>query len=273
MGSMASWFKTSSHAEGVDFDKKNYPLFQVAVLQWRGAIFISLSDDPPDIESTFERGSDRIENWPMQDLLVGHTWRKTMQCNWKIFWENFNECLHCPNIHPELSELVPMYGRRISYFRDHPRWQDFEHESGSAYRGGLRDGAKTWSLSGSPIAETFADLSEEEIARGHSYFVSLPSVYIAAHVDYMRTVRILPLGAEETEIRVEWLFTKETLSRDDLDLTDIVEFTKLVMTQDAQASEMNQKGLRSNRYQQGVLMPEEHYVKSFQDWVKGQLTK
>ena len=53
-------------------------------------------------------------------------------------------------------------------------------------------------------------------------------------------------------------------------MADITEFTKLVMQQDAEASELNQQGMHARRFEQGVLMPEEHYVKGFQDWVRAQ---
>ena len=263
---------TTSHAEAPDFDKADYPLFEVSVREWRGGIYVSLATDPPDFEDGFARGSDRIENWPMAELVVGHRWRKTMACNWKVFWENFNECLHCPNIHPELCQLVPIYGRRISYFRDEPNWPLHQDSNEAQYRGGLRDGAETWSGSGQVNGVRFDNLSEEEIARGQSYFVSLPSVFIAAHVDYMRTVRILPLGPEQTDLEVEWLFPRETLDLKDFDIDDITEFAKLVMLQDAEASELNQRGLRALPFEQGVLMPEEHYVKIFQDWVRERMT-
>ena len=262
---------TTSHAEAADFDKSDYPLLPISVKQWRGGIFVSLAEDPPELDQSFERGADRTENWPLQNLVVGHRWSKLMQCNWKIFWENFNECLHCPNIHPELCDLVPIYGRRISYYRDTPNWQEHENSTDPRYAGGLKEGAHSWSFSGNASGETFADLTQEEIERGQSYFVSLPSVFIAAHVDYMRSVRILPLGPEQTEIEVEWLFPPATLERADFDLADITEFAILVMQQDARASELNQQGLHSLRFDRGVLMPEEHYVKGFQDWVREQI--
>lgn len=259
---------TSSMREPVDFEKSDYPLYEVAVQEWRGAIFMSLADEPPELTSSFERGSDRIDNWPMESLVVGHRWSKVMQCNWKVFWENFNECLHCPNIHPELCDLVPIYGRRISGIRDAPEWQVHNDSDDPKYAGGLRADASSWSTSGTTCGPTFPDLTPQEIARGQSYFVSLPSVFIACHADYMRTVRILPLGPEQTAIEVEWLFQPETLARDDFDLEDVTEFAILVMMQDAAASELNQQGLHARRFEQGVLMPEEHYVKDFQDWVR-----
>ena len=261
---------TSSKYDPVDFDKADFPLLAVALQEWRGGIFVSLAENPVDLASGFERGSDRIEHWPMESLQVGHRWSKTMQCNWKVFWENFNECLHCPNIHPELCKLVPVYGRRLTAVRDAADWQDYGDSEDPKYAGGLREGAQSWSMSGQACGPVFPDLTPAEIERGQSYFVSLPSMFIACHADYMRTVRILPLGPEQTEIEVEWLFPPETLARDDFDLADVTDFAILVMQQDAEASELNQQGLHARGLEHGVLMPEEHYVRDFQDWVRRQ---
>jgi len=35
---------------------------------------------------------------------------------------NYNECLHCPGVHPRLSQLVPIYGRGLLEERDDPNW-------------------------------------------------------------------------------------------------------------------------------------------------------
>ncbi|NMM44232.1 aromatic ring-hydroxylating dioxygenase subunit alpha [Rhodospirillaceae bacterium KN72] len=259
---------TSSLAEAADFDKADFPLYPVHVQEWRGLVFVCLGDDAPDLRDSFERGSDRIEHWPVEDLVVGYTWRKVMKCNWKTFWDNFNECLHCPNIHPELCDLVPIYGRRISGQRDDPHWQDTAESGDPRFVGGLKEGAQSWTSDGVALREPFPNLTPEEIARGQSYFISAPSVFIACHVDYMRSVRLLPLGPEETEIEVEWLFLPETMERPDFDLSKVTDFAILVMQQDAEASELNQEGMRSRRFTEGVLMPEEHWLKRFQDWVR-----
>ena len=30
-----------------------------------------------------------------------------VEANWKILIENYNECLHCPTVHPELVAVIP----------------------------------------------------------------------------------------------------------------------------------------------------------------------
>ena len=254
------------------FDRADWPLYPVAIAEHRGFVFVNLAgEEAGPFEEAFGEEMAPLANWPLEALAVGHRFTKTLRCNWKVFWENFNECLHCPNIHPELVELVPIYGRRISYFRDEPGWVEHADDPDPRYRGGLRAGAETWSDSGRLAGEAFAGLTPEERQRGQSYFVSLPSLFIAAHADYMRTVRVLPLGPEETELEVEWLFAPATLARDDLDLDGVYAFGERVLLQDAEASELNQRGLHARGFAHGVLMPEEYHVKAFHDWLRMQI--
>ena len=70
----------------------------------------------------FDLPLNRLDAWPLEDLVVGHVLSKTIESNWKIFWENYNECLHCPGVHPKLSSLVPIFGRGLLEERDDPEW-------------------------------------------------------------------------------------------------------------------------------------------------------
>ncbi|TIV94737.1 MAG: hypothetical protein E5V77_16905, partial [Mesorhizobium sp.] len=83
----------------------------------------------------------------------------------------------------------------------------------------------------------------------------------------MRTVRLAPLGPEQTELTAEWLFAPEALGKTDID--NIVAFGTQVLEEDAAICEVNQKGLRSIRHEVGVLMPEEYELHRFHNWVRG----
>lgn len=251
------------------FDPTDYPLYDVAVRDWRGFIFVNLmGKHAAPFEQSFDRDSERVDAWPIESLIVGHTFTAAMKCNWKVFWENFNECLHCPNVHPELCELVPIYGRSIMTDKDDPSWQDHVASNDPRHKRGLRPGATTWSRDGKAHGPEFDVLSESERRAGMTYVTSLPSCFLVGHVDYMRLVRLRPLGPELTELRAEWLFTPEMLAAPGFDLKNITDFATLVMQQDADACELNQMGLRSIRHEQGVLMPEEYALKGFHDWVR-----
>jgi Rieske 2Fe-2S family protein len=266
--------RTSSLAKPEGFDPADYPLYDVAVSEWVGFVFINLAgDDGPSVEESFDRDSARLDHWPLEDLEVGHSYRKVLDCNWKLFWDNFNECLHCPGVHPELCSLVPIYGRAIMAEHDDPRWREHGAQDDPRYKGGLRHGAATWSTDGHSQGATFQGLSEEEVRAGQTFVTCLPSVFVVAHVDYVRSVRLRPLGPERTELVAEWLFPPETLANPDFDPAKVIEFPTLVMEQDARVCELNQQGLRALRHETGVLMPEEYILKRFHDWVRAELER
>ncbi|MHB8476175.1 MAG: SRPBCC family protein, partial [Steroidobacteraceae bacterium] len=119
----------------------------------------------------------------------------------------------------------------------------------------------------------FAGLSEADRKAGYVYMTGLPSVFLVGHVDYVRVVRLRPLGPELTELRVEYLFSPQTLADPQFDLRNVVDFTNRVMTEDAQVCELNQLGLRARPHIRGVVMPEEYVVRQFHEWLRAELAR
>jgi Rieske 2Fe-2S family protein len=202
----------------------------------------------------------------MDSLRTGHRLDKEIDCNWKIFWENYNECLHCPGIHPELCDMVPVYRDGIMSPEEAQGWS-----AESLRPSALKDQAVTWTMTGAPCGPEFPDLSATERANGHNFVTIYPTMYIVAHVDYVRAVSLMPLGPERTRLSAVWLFPQETLAQPRFDPGAVAEFATIVMEQDAEACEMNQRGLRSERYGHGRLMPQEFDIAKFHNWVRGQL--
>jgi Rieske 2Fe-2S family protein len=242
-----------------DFKKEEQGLFEVAVKEWNGFVFVCLADDPPDFRSVAD-----LDNWPMRDLVTGHVMVKEIACNWKIFWENYNECLHCPGIHPELSAMVPVYGKGYMAANEAPDWTP---ETAMPTHQ-LKDGAGTWSMTGALCGPAFPGLTREQLAAGSHFVTLLPTMYVVAHADFVRAVSLTPLGPERTELRAEFLFAPDTFAAPGFDPKPVVDFATLVMLQDGAACEMNQRGLHSSRYSHGTLMPQEFEVHRFHDWIR-----
>jgi len=72
---------------------------------------------------------------------------------------------------------------------------------------------------------------------------------------------------------IEFLFLPETLADPARDLRGAIEFTDLVMSEDAAICELNQRGLHALPHRSGVLMPEEYVVREFHNWVRSQLSR
>lgn len=253
-------------------DSAERGLYAVALKEWRGFVYVNLGDPGRAFSDNFNGNVDSVAHWPLETLQAGHRITKRLRCNWKIFWENYNECLHCPSVHPGLSSLVPIYKRGIMEERDDPNWRAHAANPDPSYKGGLRAGASTWSVDGRSLGHEFPDLTAEERRIGYHYMTSLPSHYLVAHVDHVRSSRLLPLGPEETELTIEWLFPPATLADPSIDVRNAFAFSEQVMAEDGAVCEINQRGLRSARHE-GVLMPEEYDVYRLHEWLRAQLAR
>ena len=87
------------------FERSDYPLRQAACHVWDGHIFINLADNPPPLSSQLHDLPARFAPWKMADLRVVHRAEYDVKANWKLIVQNYNECLHCPVIHPMLNRM------------------------------------------------------------------------------------------------------------------------------------------------------------------------
>ena len=247
-----------------DFDRSAHGLRPVLLRLWNGFVFLNLSADPGDIWS--DVGLHTLDTWPMDSLVTGHVWETDIACNWKTFWENYSECLHCPGIHPELCDLVPLYGRGIMSPPEAPEWTPDGPEIPL-----MKAGATTWTADGQPCGPIFPTLTPADLKAGYGFASLWPSGYVVAHIDYVRSVRVVPLGPERTRLIAEWHFSPETLAQPGFDAADVAAFAKIVMVQDGEASEMNQRGMRSPAFKAARLMPEEYDIHRFHQWIRAEM--
>ncbi len=265
--------KTSSIITPKNFKKSNLGLIKVKMKIWNGLIFLNFNNKSKwSLKKTFVdyayEYAPEFEKLEVDDYKVGYVWKKTINCNWKIFWENYSECLHCPNLHPELSDLVPIYSRRMVDITDDPQWKKLIKNPHPKFQGGLREGSETWSTDGSAQGHKNKYLEDQKDFQGYVYMTTWPSMFLAVFTDHIRLVRVLPLSSETTEITSEWLFKKETIKDKKYDMKKVVDFAVTVMEQDGEACELNQKGLHNPSIKSGILMPEEYEIKNFHDWLK-----
>ena len=243
-----------------DFNKADHGLHKVHHRLWSGLIFLSLAETPPELAPDI--GLNALDNWPMDALVTGHSLTRDLACNWKVFWENYNECLHCPGIHPELVDRVPVYQKGIMSPAEAK-----DYAPGAPQPAALKAGTQSWTPDGAPCGPEFPDLTAAERAAGFTFATLYPTMFIVAHCDHVRLVRLEATGPETTRLTAQWLFSAETLAQPGFDAEHIASFTTLVMEQDAAACEMNQRGLRSSRFRCARLMPQEFDIHNFHRWV------
>lgn len=256
---------STAHARPTaDFRAADHGLVPLHLRLWAGFIFLSAAAQPPDLWADVPLTT--FDNWPMADLQTAHRHEAEIACNWKVFWENYSECLHCPGIHPGLCAMVPVYRQGVMAAPEQAGWAE-----GDAAPPALRPGAESWTPTGAPCGPAFPGLTDAERRAGHSFVTLWPSAYVVAHVDYVRSVRLVPLSPTRTRLIAEWHFAPETLAQDGFDAAAIAAFAQTVLDEDAAAAEMNQRGLTSPAFAHARLMPEEYEIHRFHRWVLSRL--
>ncbi|HEV8195987.1 MAG TPA: aromatic ring-hydroxylating dioxygenase subunit alpha, partial [Gemmatimonadales bacterium] len=93
--------------EVAGFSKADYPLHQAALAEWEGFLFVNIAREPVSFEESHAALIGRFARFGIPGLKVGHQVSYDVPANWKLIFQNYNECLHCPVIHPELSARMP----------------------------------------------------------------------------------------------------------------------------------------------------------------------
>ena len=253
-----------------DFRRENHALYGVAVDTWGGYLFVNLTEKPATgLAGFLGEEAKHVQRWPLADLVSVHRETTALTCNWKVFWENYSECYHCPGIHPELCRVMPLYREGLLSYADS---RSLPQGAAGDTRPRVGPGLTTWTLDGRSSLPLIEGPSAEDREPGVVFASFTASFFIVAHPDYVRSVRILPRGPERVELTVDWLLPAGVAEAHPQELERLYALGRLVVAQDGRACELNQRGLKSRRHREGVLMPQEHALKEFHDWLKDRLS-
>jgi len=248
-----------------DVDRVERGLIAVHLREWLGYAWVCLADDPPSFEqdvlaAAVERLGDlaAIEAYRIEDLRVGRRITYDVQANWKLIIENFMECYHCATIHPELTEVLPEFagGFAAQYYVGHGA--EFSSD------------AEGFTIDGSAGFDTLPGVAEDQDRRYYAITVK-PTVFINLVPDHVIVHRMFPLSAQRTMVECDWLYAEDVV-RERRDVTHSVELFHRVNEQDFEACERTQPAMSSRAYADGgVLVPAEHHIGAFHDWLRSRL--
>jgi Rieske 2Fe-2S family protein len=234
------------------FDAGAHGLVSMPVRDWHGWLFadpsgaaVPLEEHLGDLEATVAPyGGTRLR------MAAAHTY--DVAANWKVVVENYQECYHCSNIHPELCRVSPPEsGENI--------------ETGGSWVGGwmdLRRDAATMSLDGASHGVMIPTLDAHQ-QRTVMYAAVLPNLLLSLHPDYVMSHRLVPLAGDRNRITCSWAFPPEDDAVEGFDPSYAVDFWDLTNRQDWSACESVQRGIGSPHFRPGPLAPEEDGVYHF----------
>ena len=210
--------------EGVQmFDKAavRLPLFRVET--WGQLVFVAVDPTVPslpevlgDIVPEFtDRDFSRYERAARKEWVV--------ECNWKVYVDNYLEGYHIPIVHPSLF-------RELDY---------------ANYRTETR---RYYSIQHSPVKRPDRIRTKDGKGPQARYFWIFPNLMLNVYPDNFSTNLIVPLGPERTLTIFEWFFEKTDFGKP---VEEMVAFSDEIQLEDISICEAVQRGLRSRTYDSG----------------------
>ena len=236
-------------------DSDGFGLVPARVAEWQGFVFANVSGDAPDLDAYLSGLDAVVAPYDLAGLRRADSHEYEIAANWKLVVENYDECFHCPSIHPELCTVSdPESGADVT--------------GDGLWIGGtmlLRDGVETMSLDGRSGGTQFPALTAAQ-QRDIVYLHVFPNLLISLHPDYVMTHRMTAREPGRTWIECQWLFPEQAWQRPGFDPAYAVDFWDLTNRQDWAACESVQRGTASRGYRPGPFSSDfEYMVKSFVD--------
>ena len=236
------------HMQDVEqFSRSDYPLHSAATEEWEGFIFVNVALDPEPFAEWFAPLLSRLRRFDLDQLKVGHSVRYDVHANWKLVFQNYSECLHCPMIHPELSTVLPFQSGANDL-------------TAGPFLGGYMEIAaphKSATISGRacglPISEK---LSTTDMQRAY-YYAIMPNMLLSIHPDYVNYYIITPVAVDRTTVESEWMFASRNQGSVTFNPADAINFWDVTNRQDWRIIELGQAGISSSRYSPGPYSPRE----------------
>jgi Rieske 2Fe-2S family protein len=227
------------------FDRGEHSLHAVHLALWEGFIFVNLADEPVALKEAFAPLAGKFRLWNLPKLRSAKRVEYDVRANWKLIFENYSECYHCPGVHPALQRLTP-----------------FDLAENDLSEGPFLGGfmpitkGKSLTMSGNACALPVGDINAEDFHRVFYYSI-FPNMLLSMHPDYIMVHQIWPQSPERTLILCDWLFHPEAFDRPDFHPDDAIDFWDMTNKEDWHLCELSQQGIASRAYQPGPYSPRE----------------
>jgi glycine betaine catabolism A len=238
------------------FDRAAYPLHAVTIDSYAGFLFVNLSGEPRPLREALTDGAESItvfERFKMDELRIGARIVYEVEANWKIVVENYNECLHCPQIHPELVQVVPL-------FRFGEVWDEEIRDDGNR----MVEGATSFTISGTSELPKLPGLQPEDYEMYYGSY-EFPNLMLNLHPDCGMYYIAYPKGPNHTTVVSEFLFRPETIEGDHFKPEPVIELWDLISRQDWEVCQRAQTGVGSRSFTTGIYPRQDRFLYWFNE--------
>ena len=238
-----------------DFRKEDFGLVPISVDRWGPFVFANLSSDGPPLAEVMATIPSEVAaaGYDVERMRLVERREYVIECNWKVYVDNYLEGYHLPIAHPGLFRELDYDAYRVEEFRYHSR----QHAPIRELKPGEQIGVDRRYLR-QPGGEASA-----------LYYWIFPNTMFNIYQDNMSSNVILPVGQDRTLTIFEWFFADPGSGPGWESMQQTIAFSDEIQQEDIVICEQVQRGLRSRSYEAGRFSAKrENGVYHFQSLVR-----
>lgn len=253
------WLLNAPEFEGVEnWHKAEVCLPEVQVAEWGPFIFVNLDPSGPPLHETSynQIGAEiRAKGFNIDQMSLVERRDYLIDCNWKVYVDNYLEGYHLPIAHPGLFRELDYDQYRVDTFDDY-----------SSQYAPIRPAKPDDPRSRDRRYIRTADEAEA------LYYWIFPNVMLNVYLDNMSINIILPIGHDKSLTIFEWYFQQPGTGSGWESMQQIIAFSDEIQQEDIEICVNVQKGLVSRSYERGRFsVKRENGVHHFQTLVHNRL--
>jgi choline monooxygenase len=224
------------------FDKKDYGLVPLALDSWEGMLFVQVTPGRVPLARHLAGIRERIAPHQPSSMKFFRRVDYTVNCNWKVYVDNYLEGYHVPLVHPSLSSILD-YQQYVTELMEH------------------------YTLQHSPLSDENRSYGIETGGTAY-YFHVVPNFMMNVLPGRLQTNLVLPVTHNITRVVFDYYYLDVSASAQSR-IEEDIRCSDFIQKEDMEICEHVQKGLESAAYDKGRFSAEmESAVHHFQSWLK-----
>ena len=238
--------KTRDFSGVENFKKQDYGLKSINITSWMGLIFINLSFENVSFPLRNTEIENRVSSIDISNFKYHSRKSYKVECNWKIYIDNYLEGYHIPFVHPRLNKVI-----------------DYKSYKTELYEG--------YSMQWALINPELSPYKKSQKSNNNAafYFTIFPNILLNIAPGRLQTNIIEPESPNSCIVHFDYYFgniTSENIKKD-------FDFSEEIQLEDIQICEEVQKGVRSRAYSAGrISKKSEQGLHHFQSYYKKRLS-
>ena len=234
-------------------DRCSMGLKPVRVNQWGPLLFVNLDESAPPLESFLGEIGIRTSEHRIEKMQWIQRRDYEINCNWKVYVDNYLEGYHLPVVHPGLYREIDYDQYKVETHR----YYSIQHAPIREKNAKPHEGNRRYTTTGTKQENT-------------QYYWIFPSLMLNIYLGQMQTNLVIPIGHDRCLTVFEWYVLPDT----ETDVNSLVDFGHEIQEEDIFICEHVQRGLQSESYSQGrYSVKRENGVHHFHSLVNESLSR